>query len=65
MSKPTNQIGDILIGMITSTAVGSWIFQAFSVFSLAVIGALGGWVFAEFIKPQLQKLLKKKPRKAQ
>ncbi len=64
MSKHTH-LGDAVMGMITTVTLGSWLFQVFSVFVLAIIGALGGWIFAEFIKPQLQKLLKKKKEKAQ
>lgn len=55
MSKHTH-LNDAFIGMVTSITIGSWLFQLFSVFILAVVGALGGWIFAEFIKPQLQKL---------
>lgn len=56
----TTVIGDVLIGAITTTTIGAWIFQAFSVLLLALIGAFGGWLFNVVIKPKLDKLVKKK-----
>jgi hypothetical protein len=37
MSKHTH-LGDAVMGMITTVTLGSWLFQVFSVFVLAIIG---------------------------
>lgn len=60
MSKPNlHTIESTILGIVTTTTLGSWIFQAFSVLLLAMIGALGGWIFGAFIKPALDKLKSK------
>lgn len=56
MSIHKSTVESTLLGIITSTTLGSWLFQAFSVFILALIGALAGWVFGALIKPKLDKL---------
>lgn len=49
----------ILLGVITGTAVGAFVFQVFSIFILALAGALAGFLFAEYIKPWLKPKLDK------
>lgn len=67
MSKHLH-IPDIFLGMLTSITVASWLFQVFSVFVLAMVGALSGWIFGEYVKPLLKpkfdKIFKKKEEKA-
>lgn len=63
-----NKAESVLLGIVTSTTLGSWLFQAVSVFVLAIIGALAGFMFTEYIKPaikpKLDKLFGKKKQKA-
>jgi lipopolysaccharide export LptBFGC system permease protein LptF len=44
----------ILLGAITGTAIGAFVFQIFSIFVLALVGALAGFIFSEYIKPWLK-----------
>lgn len=59
-----NKSDSIILGVITGTGVGLWLFQALSILVLAIIGAAGGWIFHEYLKPMLKpkfdKLFKKK-----
>lgn len=60
MSKhQVNELGYVLTGAITAGSVGAFIFQMVGTFLLGILGALGGWVFIEFIQPKLKKLRKK------
>lgn len=67
MSKhAVNNLVSIVTGTITATGIGMWLFQALGVLVLALIGAFGGWLFTEYIKPAIKpkfdKLFKKKRR---
>lgn len=59
-----NKTGSVIIGIVTGTGFGLWLLQALGVLVLAMLGAMGGWIFAEYIKPVLKpkfdKLFKKK-----
>ena len=58
-----NKTDSILLGMITG-GIGGFLLQATAILIFAVIGAFGGWIFAEYLKPILKpkfdKLFKKK-----
>lgn len=54
------ELGYILVGGITSTGIGAFVLQALGAFVLGLMGALAGYIFARFIKPELDKLFKKK-----
>jgi hypothetical protein len=48
-----------IIGMALSMTVGSVFLQALGAIALGLLGALGGWMFGHFIKPRLDKYVKK------
>jgi hypothetical protein len=47
------------LGAIFTATIGSVVLQALGALILGIIGALGGWLFAHFAKPRLEKLFKK------
>lgn len=49
----SSEVGSILIGVVTSVGIGTFLLHALSAFTLALMGAAGGWVFQQFIKPRL------------
>lgn len=58
--KPITELGFILLGAITSTTIGTFIFNALGAFILGIMGAAGGYIFVKLIKPRLDKLFAKK-----
>lgn len=56
----SHEILSVILGALTATGVGSFLFQAFGAILLGILGALGGYVFTHFLKPKLDKLFKKK-----
>lgn len=66
MSK--TQTGELLVSMLLGTAtaatIGTLLFQAVGVILLGLLGALGGWLFENLIRPKLNKFLTKKKEKA-
>lgn len=59
----SNEMGAILTGAVTGAGVGSFLFQAFATVFLGMLGALGGWIFIEFLQPKLQAKFGKKNNK--
>lgn len=59
----SNNIAIILIGALTSSTIGSFLFQALGTLVLGIVGALGGYLFVKLIKPQLDKLFDKIKKK--
>lgn len=59
-----HELGSILYGTITAAGLGSFLFQALGAVILGLMGALGGYLFAKFIKPKLDKIFRKKGSKA-
>lgn len=43
----------IIIGIITG-GVTAWVLQAAAVLVFAILGAFGGWIFSEYIKPAIK-----------
>ena len=60
----STKLSYMVYGAVTSGGVGSFIFQGFGVLVLGVIGALGGWLFTEYLrpvlKPKLDRIFKRK-----
>ncbi len=54
-----SKLGSMITGAIFSGGIGSFIFQGFSVLVLGIIGALGGWLFTEYIRPKIKPRLDK------
>ena len=54
-----HDLGPTVTGLILSLSVGSFVFQALGAFVIGILGALGGWVFGHYIKPLLERLIKK------
>lgn len=50
-----SELGYIVVGTVTSTGVGSFLFQALGTLVLGIIGALGSYLFVKLIKPKLDK----------
>lgn len=48
----------MVIGAVTATGFGTFVFQALGTVLLGVLGALGGYIFTRFIKPRIDKALK-------
>jgi hypothetical protein len=61
MSK-SSPVASVLLGVATSAGVGALIFKGIAAIILGILGALGGYIFHQFIKPKLDKLLKKKSK---
>lgn len=60
MYKEHDYFYSTVIGAITATSIGSFLFQTLGAFVIGVVGALGGYLFARFLKPRLDKLFPKK-----
>lgn len=54
----------MFLGLITTTTIGTLIFQALGTLVLGIIGALGGYLFNRFLRPKLDKLFTKKNKEA-
>jgi len=55
----TQEVGYSFIGAILSVSVGSLLLQGLGALIIGLLGALGGWLFAHFLKPRLEKLFKR------
>lgn len=60
MSNQNNDLGSVLIGALTATTVGSFLFQALGAFILGVLGAAGGYLFTHIVVPAIKKKFNKK-----
>lgn len=61
----TSQKGEglsVVLGVITASGVGAVLLQALGATLLGLLGGLGGYLFAKFIKPRLDKFLTKKSK---
>lgn len=57
MSDHGKQEGiSMVLGALTAASVGTFVFEILGVLLLGVIGALGGWIFENLIKPKLNSL---------
>lgn len=66
MSQHTHMTDNITIvlGAVTSSAIGSIVFQGLGTLLLGLLGACGGWIFITFIRPYFErKLQERKERK--
>jgi len=65
MSQTRSETVSVVLGAITATGLGTFLFQALGTLVLGFLGALGGYLFSHFLKPRLDRLLaKKKQEKA-
>lgn len=55
-----HELVSILYGTVTAATAGTFLFQALGAIILGIMGALGGYLFAKFVKPKLDKLFRKK-----
>ena len=61
MTHPkANETISMILGAVTATGIGSFLFQALGAIILGILGALGGYIFTHFLKPRIDKLLSKK-----
>lgn len=51
--------GSAFLGAVFSMGIGSVALQGLGALLIGILGALGGWFFSHFIKPRLEKLIKK------
>ena len=64
MSK-SNEINGVLLGAITATGIGSFLFQALGAFILGILGAAGGYLFTHVIVPKIKAIIQKNKQKAE
>lgn len=50
------------IGSITTVSVGAVLLQGLGALILGILGAIGGYLFSLYVKPQLDKHLNKKKK---
>jgi len=60
--EQSNELIAVILGTVTTVTVGTFILQALSAFVLALIGALGGWIFQHYIRPKLDKWKKSREK---
>jgi len=64
-NQQSNELGSILMGALTATTVGSFIFEAIGAFILGILGAAGAYLFSHIIVPAIKnRINKKKQEKA-
>jgi hypothetical protein len=54
-----NELPSTVIGAASSVSIGSVLMDSAGALLIGVLGALGGWLFAHFVKPKLDKWFKK------
>lgn len=57
MSITKEQVADIAYtgtGAVLGMGVGGAMFQALGTFLLGILGAAGGWVFVEYLRPRIK-----------
>lgn len=59
-TRVDNELIPILASSATSAGIGSLILDSLGAIVLGVLGALGGWIFAKYLRPLLEKSLNKK-----
>jgi hypothetical protein len=59
MTHKTEQIISPILGALFSTSIGTFLLNSLGAVLLGILGALGGYLFAKVIKPNLDKLFKK------
>lgn len=57
-TSPT-ELASMLTGAVTSAGVGSFLLDSLGALLLGIMGAIGGYLFTKFIKPQFDKLFSK------
>jgi hypothetical protein len=62
MTKSESVINSILFGAVTSAGLGAFLLKGIAAIILGILGALGGYIFAQFLKPKLDQLFKKKSK---
>jgi len=66
MSRETSDgLAYIVMGAITASGVGQFLFQAIGALILGIMGAVGGYLFNRFLRPKFDALLNKNKQKNQ